>query len=400
MKGWMGRFRALFLLGGLALVLSGCGNPYLSALQPKGEGSDMIMDLMILSIVIMLFVFLVVMAIYVFVLVKFRQKKGQEDYIPKQVEGNRVLETIWTVIPIILLLILAVPTVQYTFALSDTTPETPEGEEAENAEEALWIDVTGKQFWWNFDYRDKNVQTSQDLYIPTDRRVYIKLSSGDVIHSFWVPAISGKMDVNPGKNENEMFIQADEEGVYWGHCAEFCGPSHSLMDFRIVAVSPGEFDQWLSDMQNVDPEAEPESESAREGKKLFSENSCLGCHAVGSSPAMMGPNVTNFGDRSKVAGILDYNKDNIVSWILDPEQHKPGNQMTGNYTVPSKEDAEKIADYLMSLSPSKIGPDDAKDDDYIKPQKDEESDNKNENEENNEAEDSDENTNEQQSEEE
>ncbi|MRG85532.1 cytochrome c oxidase subunit II [Salinibacillus xinjiangensis] len=375
MKGWMDKFKALFLVSGIALILSGCGNPYLSALQPKGEGADMILDLMILSIVIMIFVFLIVMAIYTYVLVRFRQKKGNEDYVPKQVEGNHMLETLWTVIPIILLLILAVPTVQYTFALSDTTPETTEGEDGENAEEAIWIDVTGKQFWWNFDYRGMDIQTSQDLYIPTDRRVYLTLSSGDVIHSFWVPAVSGKMDVNPGKNENEMFLNATEEGVFWGHCAEFCGPSHSLMDFRVVAVSPGEFDQWVEEMQNVDPDAQPESDVAQEGKELFAENSCLNCHAIGSSPAMMGPNVTNFGDRSKIAGILDYNKENLVSWILNPDKHKPGNLMSGNYTVPSREDANKIAEYLMTLSPSEIGPDDAQDDDYLQPKKKEESNN-------------------------
>ncbi|MBB6454990.1 cytochrome c oxidase subunit 2 [Salirhabdus euzebyi] len=369
MKGWMGRFRALFLLSSLALVLSGCGKPYLSALQPKGEGADMIYDLMMLSVIIMAFVFLVVMIIYTIVIVRFRQKKGQEDFVPKQVEGNHLLETVWTVIPIILLLILAVPTVQYTFALADTTPETEDGEPVEDA---LWIDVTGNQYWWHFDYRDLEIQTSQDLYIPTDRRVYIKLSSNDVIHSFWVPSISGKMDTNPGKNENEMFIHAYEEGVFWGHCAEFCGPSHSLMDFRVVAVSPGEFDEWVADMQAVDPEAVPENPVAAEGKDLFQENSCLACHAIGSSPAAVGPNVTSFGDRSKIAGILPYDKEHLVSWILDPEQHKPGNLMTGKYPMPSKEDAEKIAEYLMSLQPSDIGPDDAEDGEYIQPKPKEE----------------------------
>ncbi len=360
----MGRFRTLFLLGALALFLSGCGNPYVSALQPKGEGAQMSYDLMLISLAIMVLVVIVVVAIFVIVMVRFRQKKGQEDYIPKQVEGNHVLETIWTVIPIILLLILAVPTVQYTFALAETEPEA-QAEDAEEAEDVLWIDVTAKQFWWNFSYRDLNVTTSQDLYIPTDKRVYVKLSSGDVIHSFWVPTISGKMDTNPGKNENEMFINATEEGVYWGHCAEFCGPSHSLMEFRVIAVSPGEFDQWISDMQEASAEDTPADTVAAEGQALF-QQSCMACHAIGASPAVgVGPNLTSFGTRETLAGIEENTKENIVKWILDPESFKPGNEMTGNYVVPSKEDAGKIAEYLLTLQPSEIGPDDARDNEYI-----------------------------------
>jgi cytochrome c oxidase subunit II len=372
MKGWLGRFRTLALFSGIALLLSGCGNPYLSALQPKGEGSEMIFDLMLISIGIMVFVFVVVMVIFTFVFVRYRQKKGQEDYVPKQTEGNHMLETLWTVIPIILLLILAVPTVQYTFALADTTPETEVDENGEPVEDALWITVTGKQFWWNFNYEGLEIQTSQDLYIPTDKRVYLKLTSGDVIHSFWVPSISGKMDTNPGKNVNEMFINAKKEGVYWGHCAELCGTGHSLMDFQVVAVSPGEFDQWVEDMQNVNADEVPEDAVAAEGKELFN-NSCMACHAIGSSPNVgVGPNLTSFGDRTKVAGIKEYTKENIVSWILNPEDIKPGNKMTGLYQVPSKEDAEKIATYLMTLKPSEIGPDDAMDGDYLGPKPKEE----------------------------
>lgn len=378
MKGWMGRFRALFLLSGLTLLLSGCGKPYLSALQPKGEGSEMLFNLMLLSIGIMIFVFLVVIIIYTYVVLKFRQKKGQEDYIPKQTEGSHLLETVWTVIPIILLLILAVPTVQYTFALSDTTPD----EEVED--DALWIEVTAQQYWWHFNYKDLNIQTSQELYIPTDQRVYLELTSLDVIHSFWIPTISGKMDTNPIENKNQMWIHAYEEDVYWGKCAELCGPSHSLMDFKVVAVSPGEFEQWVEDMQNVNPDAEPETVAAQEGRELFQENSCATCHAVGSSPVAVGPNLTSFGDRTTVAGVLEYDKESIVNWLMDPEKYKPGNQMTNKYPELDEEEAEKIADYLMSLKPSDIGPDDAEDGDYIKAQKDEDNNDENTSENNNE----------------
>ncbi|MFD2043980.1 cytochrome c oxidase subunit II [Ornithinibacillus salinisoli] len=348
MLGWMGKFRALFLLSSLALVLSGCGKENLTALVPKGYGAESSLDLIILTTVIMLFVFAIVMVIYVIALVRFRKRKGQEDYIPKQVEGNHTLETVWTVIPILLLIIIAIPTVIATFDLADET----------DAKDAINVSVTGNQYWWHFDYAGEEIQTSQDLYIPVGEKVYLNMLSSDVIHSLWVPSLSGKMDVNP-ENENTMYIEAYEEGVYWGKCAEFCGPSHSLMDFKIVVVSPEEYEQWIADMQNVDPEAEPEDAVAAEGQGLFEENNCMACHAIGSSPVQTGPNLTNIGDRSRLAGTEELTKANLVEWLKDPEKLKPGNKMTDKYPSLSDEDADKIAEYLLQLQPSDITPESA-----------------------------------------
>ncbi|WP_087973050.1 cytochrome c oxidase subunit II [Oceanobacillus rekensis] len=348
MKGWMGKSKALLLFTIITMFLAGCGKENLTALEPKGYGADKSMDLILLTTVIMIGVFLVVMLIYVIALIRFRKKKGQEDFIPKQVEGNHKLETIWTVIPILLVLIIAVPTVIATFDLADES----------QASEHINVEVTGNQYWWHFSYDGEEIVTSQDLYIPTGERVYLNMLSSDVIHSFWVPTIAGKMDVNP-ENVNTMFIEAHEEGVYWGKCAELCGPSHSLMDFKVIAVSPEEYDQWVSDMQNVDPEEVPADAVAQEGQELFEANSCMGCHAIGSSPAATGPNLTNFGDRSTVAGILEPTKENLVDWIMDPESIKPGNKMTGMYPSVSEEEANSIAEYLMQLKPSEITPESA-----------------------------------------
>lgn len=348
MKGWMGKLRALTLFGSLALILSGCGKENLSALIPKGYGAEKSLDLIILTAVIMLFVLIIVMLVYVTVLVRFRKKKGQKDFIPKQVEGNKTLETIWTIIPIVLLIIIAVPTVAATFDLADESA----------ASKSLNVEVTGNQYWWHFNYEGKEIQTSQDLYIPTGEKVYLNMKSSDVIHSFWVPAISGKMDVNP-ENENTMFIEANEEGVYYGKCAELCGPSHALMDFKIIAVSPDEFDTWVKDMQGVDPKSVAEGATAKEGQELFQESNCIGCHAIGSSPVQVGPNLTNFGERTRIAGIKDHNKENLISWIMDPDSIKPGNKMAGKYPELSKDEASKIADYLLQLKPSSITAEDA-----------------------------------------
>src|SRR5699024_5005669 len=128
--------------------------------------------------VVMTVVFIVVMILFVIVLVRYRKKKGDKVIIPEQVEGNKVLETVWTIIPIILVVIMAVPTIFATFHLA----------ESKDAAEHINIDVTGNQYWWHFDYQNEEISTSQDLYIPVNTKVYVNLISSDVIHSFWVPS--------------------------------------------------------------------------------------------------------------------------------------------------------------------------------------------------------------------
>lgn len=348
MKGWIGKLKAFILLGSLAFILSGCGRDNLTALIPKGYGADISMQLIILTTVVMTLVFIVVMIMYTFVLVRFRKKKGDAVINPEQVEGNKTLEAVWTIIPIILVVIMAVPTVFATFHLADDT----------DSEDHINIDVTGAQYWWHFDYQKEEIATSQDMYIPVNKKVYVHLITNDVLHSFWVPSLSGKLDVNP-ENVNTMFLEAYEEGVYFGKCAELCGPSHSLMDFKVVVVSEEEYDQWVADMQDFDSDALELDAVAQEGQDLFEEKACLSCHATdtqnysaGSMP--IGPDLTQFGDRSRLAGVFEPTKEKIVEWIQDPESLKPGNLMTGAYPELSDDEADKIAEYLLQLKPSEI----------------------------------------------
>ncbi len=348
MKGWLGKTKALVILSSLVLLLSGCGKENLSALIPKGYGAESSMNLIILTTVVMTVVFLIVVLILAIVLIRFRKKKGQEDFIPKQVEGSVALETVWTAIPIVLVIIMAVPTVMAEFDLADT----------EDRSDHINIKVTGYQYWWHFDYEDEEIQTSQDLYIPVGERVYLDLISADVLHSFWVPSLAGKLDVNP-ENVNTFYIEAYEEGVYYGKCAELCGESHALMDFKLIAVSPEDYDQWVSDMQSFDVEEDLDLDAvALEGKDLFEQNNCMTCHAIGGTADPIGPNLANFGDRTRFAGILEPTKENLVDWIIDPDAIKPDNKMMyDGYPEISKDDAEKIAEYLMQLKPSEVTPD-------------------------------------------
>lgn len=188
-------WRLFSLFGMMALLLAGCGKPFLSTLQPAGEVADMQYSLMLLSTSIMVLVIVVVAIIFVYVVIRFRRRKGEENKIPKQVEGNHKLEIIWTVIPIILLLILAVPTVSTTFKLADVKAMN----DKKRDKDTVVVNVRANQYWWEFEYPDYGIITSQDLVVPTNEKVYFNLIASDVKHSFWIPAVGGKMDTNTDK---------------------------------------------------------------------------------------------------------------------------------------------------------------------------------------------------------
>ncbi|MFC3884242.1 cytochrome c oxidase subunit II [Bacillus songklensis] len=349
MKNWLPKWRVMSLFSMIALLLAGCGKPFLSTLQPAGEVASMQYDLLLLSTAIMVLVIIVVTIIFIYVVVRFRRRKGDENFIPKQVEGSHKLELIWTVIPILLLIILAVPTVAYTFKLADVK------EMDAKKSDALVINVRSNAYWWEFEYPNQKIITSQDLVVPTDQKVYFKLKASDVKHSFWIPAVGGKMDTNT-EGENKFWLVFDSkkaeevDDVFYGKCAELCGPSHALMDFKVKALPKDEFDAWVKDMKAAKPEVA--DADAKAGEEVFKQ-SCIGCHAVEAQDqrpeqARQAPNLAGFADRERVAGVLEHNEENIKAWIKDPEAIKPGNKMTGTYKV-SDEQIDQLAKYLESL---------------------------------------------------
>lgn len=331
------RFLPLSLL---AFVLTGClGETNLTALDPKGPQSQWIFDNMLLSLYIMAFVTIVVFAIFFIILAKYRRKPG-DDELPEQVHGNTALEITWTVIPIILLAILAVPTITGTFMLADKEPDPEVGDDT------VYIKVTGHQFWWQFDYEDEGFTAGQEVYIPVGEKVIFELHAQDVQHSFWVPALGGKIDNIPGIT-NHLWLEADEPGVYKGKCAELCGPAHALMDFKLIALERDDYNAWVEGMKAE--VAEPTETLAQQGRAVFEENSCIGCHAVGGVGTAAGPTLTNFGDREVIAGYLENNPENLEAWIRDPESLKQGNNMPA-FPQMSDQDMEALMTYLRSLS--------------------------------------------------
>jgi cytochrome c oxidase subunit 2 len=348
----LAKWRLASLFSIVVLVLSGCGEPFLSAIKPAGEVADAQLNLMKLSTGIMTGVILVVTVIFLIVMFRFRRK---DDSIPKQVEGSHKLEIIWTIIPIFLLLILAVPTVAATFKFANVSQMDKKNDGSKGK---LVVNVRASLYWWEFEYPDLGIVTSQDLVVPTDEKVYFNLKASDVKHAFWIPPAGGKMDTNVD-NVNKFWLEfdadrADEAGnLFYGKCAELCGPSHALMDFKVKAVSRAEFDQWVKDMQKVKKPEQAETPLAQQGQEIFNNN-CIGCHAVTPSnttpeAARLAPNLTNFGERSRIAGILDHNKEELKNWLRDPESYKPGNKMTGTYGQLSEEQINALAEYLMGL---------------------------------------------------
>ncbi|TCP30501.1 cytochrome c oxidase subunit 2 [Scopulibacillus darangshiensis] len=340
MKKWRLSLR-LFPLFAIALLLSGCGKEGLSTLIPMGTVAKEQADLMLFSLLIMVLVMVVVIVLFTYAIIKFRKKRGQEDFIPKQVEGNAKLELLWTIIPIILLIILAVPTISKTFAHSDT--------HVAKGDDVIKVKVTGHQYWWEFEYPDQKIKTAQDLVIPTGKKVVVELTSKDVIHAFWVPALAGKIDANPGQTTS-LWLDADKEGTYKGRCAELCGSSHALMYFNVKAVSPDEFKQWSKDMK--DGPSAPTTASAKKGEQIF-KNNCMSCHAVGEKGGQTAPNLSNFADRENIAGFKEHNKKNLKAWIKNPGKIKPGAEMPSFEDELSDDQINALADYLFSLSVKK-----------------------------------------------
>jgi cytochrome c oxidase subunit 2 len=315
------------------ILLAGCsGDPTLSVLDPKGSAAKIQLNLIYWSLGLMTVVFVIVITIFVYVLVRYRKRKGQ-DRMPEQVHGSTKLEIIWTVIPIAALIALAIPTVQYTFDLAEAPP----------AEETVIIDVTGYQFWWEFKYPQYGITTAQEVHIPVGKKILFRVHGKDVLHSFWVPSLGGKVDVVPGR-VNNVILDAKVAGVYQGKCAELCGSGHALMDFKVFAKNQADFDKWKDQMKQPAPTVATTSSEAN-GEKIFQQN-CMGCHA-GVNPNIQGPNLNKFATRTTIAGVLPHNDENLKIWLRNPQSVKPGTLMP-KIDYLNKDELNDLIKYLDS----------------------------------------------------
>ena len=343
--------RTVFLYGGLLALLLlavGCSteSPQ-STFDAAGYVSKSQLTLFWIIFWAAAFVFVVVEGLLLYTVIRYRWKKGQAE--PKQIHGNHKLELLWTIAPAIVLAVIAVPTVMSIFELHSPPDE-----------ETLEITVVGHQWFWEFEYPDLGIKTSNELHIPTGKVVNLTLNSNDVLHSFWVPKLAGKQDIIPTRS-NELWLIADEPGVYFGQCAEFCGVAHAQMRFRVIAESPSEFDKWTKDF--LRPSVAPKG-MASEGAKLFNEKGCIACHTIQDNPIArgnIGPSLTHFGLRNTIAaGLLEKDEfgENLTKWLTDPEEVKPGNIMSRDGVVyndakmaMTNKDVAALVIYLNGLKP-------------------------------------------------
>jgi cytochrome c oxidase subunit 2 len=222
------------------------------------------------------------------------------------------------------------------------------GEKLSLAQDPVRISVVGEQWWWRVIYRQadgRTIESANEVRIPVGRPVEIELSSADVIHSFWLPAYAGKVDMIPGRINKLHFI-ADKPGIVRGQCAEYCGGAHALMAFYAVAMAPDDYEAWLAKERS---DAEPEHE--KEGEQLFIGSGCGGCHTVRGTEAdgRIGPDLTHVGSRRSLgAGILPNTPESFALWISRHRTLKPDNLMLP-YDFFSESELRALSAYLKEL---------------------------------------------------
>ena len=218
---------------------------------------------------------------------------------------------------------------------------------ASEPDNTVHVDVIGHQFWWEIHYPESGAVTANELHLPVGTPVSLRFVSADVIHSFWVPSLHGKVDLFP---ERETFLNftPETEGVFRGQCAEFCGIQHANMSFLVVVMPPDDFEEWLERARA--PASTPETESERRGLEVFHSANCVYCHTVRgtSARATIGPDLTRIASRQTLAaGRLTNTRQNLAAWILDPQGIKRGNRMPATHLPPDQ--LEDLLDYLESL---------------------------------------------------
>jgi cytochrome c oxidase subunit 2 len=214
-------------------------------------------------------------------------------------------------------------------------------------DEAVKVELTGHQFWWEVRYPEEGIATANELHVPVGRPVVVTLKSRDVIHTLWVPNLAGKRDMIPGRTA-KLSLRADRAGVYRAQCAEFCGLQHALMALPVTASAPAEYARWARARSAAAPE--PATDSRRLGREVFVRAACAACHTVAGTVARgtLGPDLTHLASRPTLAaGMLPNDRANLQAWIVDPHRFKLGANMPPN-PLPAR-DMHALLDYLESL---------------------------------------------------
>ncbi len=375
------RITASLSLLAIAVLTGGWSNSVLpvsgpqSTFDTQGPVARAQLDVFYVTVWVTLAIFVIVAGVLAYATFKFRVKDIDPNRpMPPQGHGNPLVELGLIAASIGALVIIAVPTLRaiwYTY-------DVPE----EHRANAYEVNAIGLQWWFKFEYPLEQIEgagplvTGNELVIPAGRPVRINLRTTDVIHSFWVPKLGGKVDMIPNRG-NHMWLQADNPGYFWGQCAEFCGESHAVMRFRVIALGAEDFAAWVEaqkqparsveapapgtpvatfasyDMTRKKrnapgysaefdrdpmaawtafqfPDKDEDAALIARGRELFREKACVTCHAVRGHEGMgvTGPDLTHFGSRTTLAaGLLENTKEHLHRWIVHPNDVKPGNKM-------------------------------------------------------------------------
>lgn len=368
-------------LAALPLLLAGCNRhdyPQ-STFQPRSEFASWLAHLNLVLVIWVVVIFAVVQIALLVAVVRFRAKPGAPP--PRPVHGHTALEIAWTIAPALILASVAVPTVLLIFKTQGNPPR-----------QDVLVRVVGHQWWWEFDYPQLGITTADEMHVPVGGTVVCDITSADIIHSFWFPAVAGKRDAVPNRT-NRIWFTPDSVGEYPGQCVEFCGMSHANMRAKLFVDTPEAFAAWVAN-QKLPPAgggtlpATPESTSATpaaaagttgapvaastastagatsgapnaggagltalasSGRQIFSQSACIGCHTInGISAGIVGPNLTHFASRTTFAGaIYERTDENLAKWLQNPPGRKPGALMPNLALTP--EQITALVAYLQSL---------------------------------------------------
>ncbi len=313
------RWRLALIALAVALTLASCANEHpLDTLTEAGPDAQEINDLFFPVLGVAIVVFFLVQGAIVYLVVRYRVRRkaaaaaaaadpddddlyGDEEY-PDQVHGNLRLEILWTIIPTILLTVISVFTLISLVELNEVSA----------AEDDLRVTVVGQQWWWEFQYHldgdtstHPDIVTANELVIPVGQQVPLEITSRDVIHSFWIPRLNGKMDAVPGRT-HPWVIESNETGRFMGQCTEFCGLSHAYMRMYTIVLEPAEWEEWVQTQLPDAPLLEP-GDPGYEGQEIFLAN-CANCHVVN------GVSDVNLDDQPD--GMADYAGANEITTAL------------------------------------------------------------------------------------
>jgi len=311
-----------------------------SVLHPNGSQSSAIAQLWWLMFAVCVMVFVIVVGMVIAALVRGVQRRRQ-DAVAVTAAGTltRVVSAAVAVTVVVL------------FGLLVASVWTESTVASERASSAVTIAIVGHQWWWEVEYEDpiadRQVTTANEIHIPVKRPVVLKVTSRDVIHSFWAPNLHGKRDLIPGYT-TAIWLDADRAGLFRGQCAEFCGIQHAHMAFDVVAEPAADFDRWLNGQRR--PADEPRSDEQRRGRDVFLTARCAACHRIRGTEAagQVAPDLTHLASRATLgAATLPNTRGHLAGWIANSQAMKPGNQMPPNLLA--ADDLLALTAYLESL---------------------------------------------------